>query len=119
MARTLTGENSVEGDSQRQRPAQARLKVGDDPDLWVSGCSETERGEGSVRLGFSLVGPTCWAARGEGAVGLPNGREERSEDWASWAFGTQGEEGGFSSFYFLFFYVKALSNHFKSNMNSF
>ena len=100
MARTLTGENSVEGDSQRQRPAQARLKVGDDPDLRVLGGSETKRGEGSKSLGFGLVGPACWAARGEGALGLRNGTEERSEDWAGWAFRPEGQEGGFSSFLF-------------------
>ena len=78
MGHTPTDEDGVEADSWRQSLARAWLKVGDDPDLWVPCGNETERGEGSVCLGFGLVGPTCWAARGEGALALWNG----SEDWA-------------------------------------
>ena len=54
MGRTPIGEDGAEADSRRQSPARARLKVGDDPDLRVSG--------GSDRLGFGLVGPAYWAA---------------------------------------------------------
>ena len=79
MGRTPTGEDGAEADSQRQSLARAWLKVGDDPNLRVLGGSEIERGESawaSAWLGLPI------GLHEVGALGLRNGREERSEDWA-------------------------------------